>query len=122
MLHAVKQCPRLMMMMIIIIIIIIIIIMNLIYVAQFDTNDRLTAPCIVIQYIQMQYVHIRTDMKQSYSYTICMPTYKHIHRYMYKYISTDILTRLPVLIHFTRRHTHTNALVRTRTSFQNTVK
>ena len=27
---------------------------------------------------------------------IYMPSYKHIHRYMYKYISTDILTRLPI--------------------------
>ena len=29
---------------------------------------------------------------------IYMPTHKHIHHYMYKYISTDILTRLPILI------------------------
>ena len=29
---------------------------------------------------------------------IYIPTHKHIHRYMYKYISTDILTRLPILI------------------------
>ena len=36
-------------------------------------------------------------MKQSHIY---MPAHKHIHRYMYKYIyiSTDILTRLPILI------------------------
>ena len=37
---------------------IIIIIINLIYIAQFDTNGILTALYIVITYIQMQYVHI----------------------------------------------------------------
>ena len=39
-------------------IIIIIIIMNLIYIAQFDTNGILTALYIVITYIQMHYVHV----------------------------------------------------------------
>ena len=38
--------------------IIIIIIVNLIYIAQFDTNGILTALYIVITYIQMQYVHV----------------------------------------------------------------
>ena len=52
-----------------IIIIIIIIIINLIYIAQFDTNGILTSLYIVITYIQMQYVHIWTYMKQSYKYT-----------------------------------------------------
>ena len=42
----------------IIIIIIMIIIINLIYIAQFDTNGILTALYIVITYIQMQYVHV----------------------------------------------------------------
>ena len=37
---------------------IIIIIINLIYIAQFDTNGILTALYIVITYIQMQYVHV----------------------------------------------------------------
>ena len=45
---------------------IIIIIINLIYKAQFDTNGILTALYIVITYIQMQYVHVWTYMKQSY--------------------------------------------------------
>ena len=36
----------------------IIIIINLIYIAQFDTNGILTALYIVIAYIQMQYVHV----------------------------------------------------------------
>ena len=40
------------------IIIIIIIIINLIYIAQFDTNGILIALYIVITYIQMQYVHV----------------------------------------------------------------
>ena len=31
---------------------------NLIYIAQFDTNGILTALHIVIMYIQMQYVHV----------------------------------------------------------------
>ena len=31
---------------------------NLIYIAQFDTNGVLTALYIVITYIQMQYVHV----------------------------------------------------------------
>ena len=39
-------------------IIIMIIIINLIYIAQFDTNGILTALYIVITYIQMQYVHV----------------------------------------------------------------
>ena len=39
-------------------IIIIIIIINLIYIAQFNTNGILTALYIVITYIQMQYVHV----------------------------------------------------------------
>ena len=38
--------------------IIIMIIMNLIYIAQFDTNGILTVLYIVITYIQMQYVHV----------------------------------------------------------------
>ena len=38
--------------------IIIIIIINLIYIAQFDTNGILIALYIVITYIQMQYVHV----------------------------------------------------------------
>ena len=49
--------------------IIIIIIINLIYIVQFDTNGILTALYIVITYIQMQYVHVWTYMKQSYEYT-----------------------------------------------------
>ena len=55
--------------MIIIITIIIIIIMNPFYIAQFDTNGIFTALHIVIMYIQTQYMHIWTYMKQSYSYT-----------------------------------------------------
>ena len=43
---------------VIIIIIIIVIIINLIYIAQFDTNGILTALYIVMTYIQMQYVHV----------------------------------------------------------------
>ena len=35
-----------------------IIIINLIYIAQFDTNGILTALYIVITYIQMQCVHV----------------------------------------------------------------
>ena len=57
---------------------IIIIIINLIYIAQFDTNGILTALYIVITYIQMQYVHVCTDAEQSYKYTY---TCLHIHTY-----------------------------------------
>ena len=39
-------------------VIIIMIIINLIYIAQFDTNGILTALYIVIAHIQMQYVHV----------------------------------------------------------------
>ena len=45
-------------MIIIIIIVIIIIIINLICIAQFDTNGILTALYIVIPYMHMQYVHV----------------------------------------------------------------
>ena len=34
------------------------VIINLIYIAQFDTNGIFTALYILIKYIQMQYVHI----------------------------------------------------------------
>ena len=44
-------------------IIIMIIIINLIYIAQFDTSGILTALYIVITYIKMHYVHVRTYMK-----------------------------------------------------------
>ena len=47
-----------MMMMMMMMMMIIIIIINLIYIAQFDTNSILTALYIVIAYIQMQYVHV----------------------------------------------------------------
>ena len=77
--------------------IMIIIIINLIYIAQFDTNGILTALYIVITYIQKQYVHVWPYAKQSYEIHIYMPTHTHIHRHMYKYTSTDILTRLPIL-------------------------
>ena len=33
-------------------------IINLIYIAQFDTSGILTALCIVIKYIHIQYAHI----------------------------------------------------------------
>ena len=39
-------------------IIIMIIIRTLVCIAQFDTKGILTALCIVITYIQMQYVHV----------------------------------------------------------------
>ena len=42
---------------------------NLIYMAQVDTNGNVTALYIVTKYIQAQYMHISTYMKQSYSYT-----------------------------------------------------
>ena len=58
--------------------IIIIIIINLIYIAQFDTNGILTALYIVITYIQMQYVHVCTYAEQSYKYTY---TCLHIRTY-----------------------------------------
>ena len=57
----------------------IIIITNLIYIVQFDTNGILTALYIVITYIQMQYVHVWTYMKQSYKYTYtCLNISKYI--------------------------------------------
>ena len=56
----------------------IIIIINLIYIAQFDTNGILTALYIVITYIQMQYVHVCTYAEQSYKYTY---TCLHIRTY-----------------------------------------
>ena len=59
-------------------VIIIIIIINLIYIAQFDTNGILTALYIVITYIQMQYVHVCTYAEQSYKYTY---TCLHIRTY-----------------------------------------
>ena len=55
----------------------IIIIINLIYTAI------LTALRIVVKYIQMQYMHIGTCMKQSYSYT-------HLHVYTYTHTPTHV--------------------------------
>ena len=52
------------------------IIINLMCMAQFDTNSILTALYIVIKYIQTQYMHIWTYMKQSCSYTdTCLHIY-----------------------------------------------
>ena len=78
-----------MMMMIITIIkmIMMIMIINLIYVAQCDTNGILTALYIVIKYIQTQYVHMWSYMKQSYSYTYtCLHIYTYTDTYTNIYI------------------------------------
>ena len=72
-----------------IIIIIIIIIINLIYIAQFDTNGILTVLYIVITYIQMQYVHVCTYAKQSYKYIY---TCLHIHTYTVTCTNIHLLT------------------------------
>ena len=53
-------------------------VINLIYIAQFDTNGILTALYIVITYIQMQYVHVCTYAEQSYKYAY---TCLHIRTY-----------------------------------------
>ena len=58
---------------------------NLLYIVQFDTNGILTALYIVIKYIQTQYMHIWTYMKQLSSYTF---TCLHI----YTYTDTIIMT------------------------------
>ena len=74
-----------------IIVIIIIIIINLIYIAQFNTNGILTALYVVIMYIQMQCVRIWTYMKQSYSYThtcLHINTYTNTCTNIYIYIQT----------------------------------
>ena len=68
-----------------IVMILITIIINLIYIAQFDINGTLTALYIVIKYIQTQYMHIWTYVKQSYSYT-----YTCLHIYTYTDTHTDI--------------------------------
>ena len=60
------------------IIIILIMIINLVYIAQSNTNDIPTALHIVIMCIQAQYMHIRTYMKQSYSYT-----WTHVQMFFY---------------------------------------
>ena len=67
---------------------IIIIMINLIYIAQFDTNGILTALYLVITYIQMQYVqyvltrnnHINTHI-HVYTYT---HTPSHVQIYIYR--------------------------------------
>ena len=59
-------------------ILLLLLLINLIYIAQFDTNGILTALYIVITNIQMQYVHVCTYVKQSYKYTY---TCLHIHTY-----------------------------------------
>ena len=51
---------------------------NLIHIAQFDTNGILTSLYIVITYIQLQHVHVWTYMKQSYPYIY---TCLHINTY-----------------------------------------
>ena len=67
----------LLMVIIMIIIIITIIIINLIHIAQFDTNSILTALCIITKYIQTHYMHI-CILEQSYPYT-----YTGLHIYMH---------------------------------------
>ena len=60
-----------------------IIIINLIYIAQFDTNGILTALYIVITYIQMQYVYVCTYAEQQMQYvyvcTYAEQSYKHTY-------------------------------------------
>ena len=60
--------------------------MHLIYIAQFDTNGILTNATHAHMNIHETVIFIH----------IYMPTHKHIHRYMYKYMPADILTRLPM--------------------------
>ena len=69
------------------------IIINLIYIAQFDTNA------------QTQYMHIKTYTTQSYSYTY---TYLHIYTYtntctnMYRHVNKVApthITSFPKLVH-----------------------
>ena len=54
---------------------------------QFDTNVHTNAICARMK------IH-----ETIISIHIYLSTHKHIHRHTYKYISTNILTRLPILI------------------------
>ena len=72
-----------------------IIIINLIYIAQFDTNGILRALYIVITNAICARMNIHETIIFIHIY---MSTHKHTHRHMYKYICTNILTRfLPIL-------------------------
>ena len=72
-------------------------IINLIYIAQFDTNGILTA--LYSHTVYTNAIRAYMNILETIIFIhIYMPTHKHLHRYVYKYISTDILTRLPILI------------------------
>ena len=87
--------PMMMIMMIIMIKIIFkMIIMRLIYIAQFDTNGILTALYTVIKYIQTQYMHIWTYMKQSCSYTYtCLHIYTNTVTSSLLHLSSSLADR-----------------------------
>ena len=74
--------------------VIIIIIVNLIYIAQFDTNSVIHS-----HNVHTNAICARMNIHETIIFIhIYMSAHKHIHRHMYKYISTDLLTRLPILI------------------------
>ena len=76
---------------------IIIIIINLIYIAQFDINGILTA--LYSHTVHTDAICAHMNIHETIIFIhIYMPIHKHIHRYMHKYISTNTLTRLPILI------------------------
>ena len=77
-------------------------IINLIYIAQFNTNGILTALYIVITYIQMQYVHVWNNHINThihvYTYT---HTPSHVQIYIYRHtnkIDHTHIANLPILI------------------------
>ena len=66
-------------------------IINVIYIAQFDTNGILTALWIVIMYVQTHYMHVCVDIhEQLYPYTFIG---LHIHTY------TDTCTNICVYVY-----------------------
>ena len=71
-------------------IIIMLMIINLIYIAQFDTNSILTALYIVMKYKQMHYMHLLINMnKHSYTDTGIL-----IYTYLRTYTHIDMLSSI----------------------------
>ena len=49
---------------------------------------------VVVVVVEINAIYARMNLHETIIY---MSTHKQIHRHMYKYISTNILTRLPIL-------------------------
>ena len=82
---------------VILLLLLLLLLLNLIYMAQFDTNCILTVLYSHNTHTNAICAHMNIHETIIFMH-MYKSTHKHIHHHMYKYISTDIQTRLPILI------------------------